>query len=59
MADKNEYSIKDVLNDATKLVLAMSKVAEEIKIPELRHATESIAKEKKKILRRENNNIKS
>ena len=45
MADKNEYSIKDVLNDVTKLVLAMSKVAEEIKIFELRHANESIAKE--------------
>lgn len=57
MADKNDYNIKDVLNDATKLVLAMSKVADEINIPSLEHATESISKEKKKILQRQNNNI--
>ena len=57
MADKEDYNLEDVLEDATKLVLARSKVAAEIHVPELKSATESIAEEKKKILRRQNNNI--
>ncbi len=56
MIEQN-FSIQDnILKEATKLVLAIDKVAKEIDVPELKKATDGITIQKQKILQRHFNN---
>lgn len=60
MIKDDEVNPNDILEDATKLVLAIDKVARKIDVPELKTATTNISAEKQKILQRQfNNNEKS
>ncbi len=56
MIEQNFSSPDNILKEATKLVLAIDKVAKEIDVPELKKATDGITIQKQKILQRHFNN---